>query len=269
MFGTRKTSWTGPARVIVHAGFRKTGTTTIQRFLKTNADALPTDLVVSPRTELTRPWRKAVAAHIERPQPRALEKAADGLRASVQSVTAQTLLVSDENLFGQSMVTADGRDIFDLAAEFLPMIEEALAGAQVEFVLYTRKLEPWLRSAWAQGVKRSGVAADYPDWRAALPSLEPEPGLAKVRAALKSPLHVFAMEDDLSGNAPLLGRALYRLAGLDDATLQRLKHPPRANESLPATALSLLLKLNALGLETRDRRRVARVIEESPELFAS
>ncbi len=272
MFGRRTSStadWTGPDRVIVHAGFRKTGTTTVQDFLALNAAHLPQGLAVSPRDALTQGFRKAVAAHIDAPQPRGLAREAQALRMAVQKIGEETLLISDENLFGQHMATSDGRDIFDLAAEFLPMIEQALSGAAVEFVLYTREQERWLRSAWAQGVKRSGIARSFDDWQSGLPRLDPARGIARIRAALAAPLHVFAMEDDLSGPDPLMGRALFHVAGLDDATLETFDRPGRSNESLPGSALQFLLKLNALGLDAADRRRVARLVEDNPELFAA
>lgn len=265
----RRNPWTGPKRIIVHAGLRKTGTTSIQNFLSLNAARLPEGVAVSPRDDLTKPWRKAVAADIEKPDRRAVQRAAKALGAAVQDISADVLVISDENLIGQSVVAPDGRDIFDLAATYLPMIETALHGAQIEFVIYTREQDRWLKSAWAQGVKRSGIADSFENWRSRLPRIDAQEGLARVRSALNSPLHVFAMEDDLDGPAPLIGRALFGVAGLDDATLASFEPAQRSNESLPETALGFLLKLNALELGKTDRRRVARLVEDHPELFAS
>jgi hypothetical protein len=265
----RQTPWTGPKRIIVHAGLRKTGTTSIQDFLSRNAARLPRGIAISPRDDLTKAWRRAVAADIEKPARRAVQREARALRTAVQGIKADILVISDENLSGQSVVAPDGRDIFDLAATYLPMIEEAFYGAKIEFVIYTRAQDLWLKSAWAQGVKRSGIAESYENWRAGLPQIDPKEGLARLRSALKSPLHICAMEDDLAGPAPLIGRALFALAGLDNATLAGFEPAPRANESLPEAALGFLLKLNALELGKTDRRLVARLVEDHPELFAS
>ncbi|MDJ0822691.1 MAG: hypothetical protein QNJ09_12895 [Paracoccaceae bacterium] len=262
--------WQGAQRVIIHLGFRKTGSTSIQQLLAMNAGLLPDGFVASPRADLTKPFRKIAAEHAEAPQPKALRRAGQELRDAVEGIAADTLLISDENLIGQSMVTADGRTLFDLAVEVLPVIETAFGDAPLEFVAYTRDRTGWLRSAYNQAVKRSGVVQQRDDWIAGMPDrLDWQAGLDQLRGVLKAPLSIFAMEDDLAGEAPLMGRALLMHAGLTAEDLAGLERPGRSNESLGPGALQFLLKLNALGLPSKDRRRVARLVEDNPGLFAA
>ncbi|SIS83465.1 hypothetical protein SAMN05421759_104165 [Roseivivax lentus] len=265
--------WQGPARVIVHCGFRKTGTTSIQDFLRLNADALPEGLSVSARDALTRPFRRAVQAHIHAPGRSALsrvEAEAAALCAHWAQDSGETVLISDENLFGKDIVAEDGRTIFDLAATYLPILERHFGtGPDLHFVFYTRDRDAWLSSAYNQAVKRRGVTADADRWIAAIPGeVDWTPGLAKIRAALSAPVHVFAMEDDLSGAAPLLGRALFRLAGIDDAAMDAMPRPGRSNESLKPAVLDFMRKLNGLDIPLDARRKVGRLVEASQDLFA-
>ncbi len=269
----KRTDASGPRRVILHCGFRKTGTTTIQNFLRLNADALPSGLAVSARDEITLPYRRAVLDDLRaagRSSRAKVDRAAAELCRHWAKATAETVLISDENLFGNDMITPDGRTIFDLAAEYLPILERHFAGVpDVQFVFYTRNRSAWLRSAYNQAVKRRGVTDTEDDWIAALPtSLDWETGLATIRAALSAPVHVFAMEDDLAGDAPLLGRALFKLAGIEDAALDAMARPPRANESLKPNVLDFMRHLNALDIPLDARRKVGRLVEAHQDLFA-
>ncbi|MBO6867401.1 MAG: hypothetical protein JJ877_10190 [Thalassococcus sp.] len=269
LFGKRAQPWTGPKRVILHCGFRKTGTTTIQEWMRLNAAQLPDGFVVSARDELTQPFRQAVSRHIRKPDLKSVEREAQALRVAIEGMNAETVLVSDENLFGRFMMAEDGRDIFDLAAEILPLLERAFGDAPLEFVFYTREQDRWLRSAWAQDVKRAGVSQPFDQWRSALSSISWETGLARITGALNAPVHVFRMEDDLSASDPLMGRALFGFAGLSADQIATSERPGRENESLSAAALNFLLKVNALGLAQDDRRKVARLVEENRGCFVA
>ncbi|MBN9889169.1 hypothetical protein [Salipiger abyssi] len=272
LFGSsqRVEPWTGPSRVVLHCGFRKTGTTFIQDVLRDNAAKLPEGFAASPRETLTRGWRRAVADDIRkrnRATARELQREAQLLRAAIAAMPAKTALISDENLFGTDVVAPDGATIFQLAAQYLPMLETALAGASLELVFYTRDMGKWLRSAWGQAVKRKGETADFDTWAARQPPLDWESGIATIRAAVASPVTVYAMEDDLAGEAPLMGRALFRHAGLDDATVATFDLPDASNTALPAGAMDLMRKLNGLGLAPKDRRAVSQLVEDNPEVF--
>lgn len=272
LFGSahRVQPWTGPSRVVLHCGFRKTGTTFIQDVLRENVAKLPEGFAASPRETLTRGWRRAVSDDTRkrsRATARELQREAQVLRAAIEAMPAKTVLISDENLFGTDVVAPDGATIFDLAVRYLPMLEAALAGAPLELVFYTRDMARWLRSAWGQAVKRKGETADFETWAARQPSLDWESGLAAIRAAVASPVTVCAMEDDLAGERPLMGRALFRHAGLDDATVASFALPKTSNPALPAGAMDLMRKLNGLGLSPKDRRAVSQLVEDNPEVF--
>ncbi|WP_420328149.1 hypothetical protein [Mameliella sp.] len=269
----RVSGWSGPDRLVLHCGFRKTGTTFIQDVLRENTGKLPGGFVVSPRDTLTRGWRRAVADDIRRRKrgtARAVLREAQALGAAIEAMKAQTVLISDENLFGADVVAPDGTaTIFDLAGHYLPMLEEALAGAPLDLVFYTRDMDKWLRSAWGQAVKRKGVTQDYREWAASLPPLDWDKGIATIRAAVRAPVTVFPMEADLEGENPLLGRALYRHAGLDDAEIAALDLPRASNTALPSGAMDLMRKINGLGLTPQDRRAVSQLVEENPQVFRS
>ncbi|GGG81433.1 hypothetical protein GCM10011415_33740 [Salipiger pallidus] len=269
LFGTttRATAWSGPRRVVLHCGFRKTGTTFIQDVLAANA--LPDGLAASARDDVTRPWRRAVDEDIakrSRASARAVRDQGRALRSAIEASPAETFLVSDENLFGADLIAPDGETIFDLAARYLPLLEEAFEGAPIEFVLYTRDMDKWLRSSWGQAVKRKGETRDHADWRAGLPSLDWDSGLAKIRTAIRAPLTVFSMEDDVTAGG-LMGQGLFRHIGLTSAQIAAFDTPQSSNNALPAGALELMQQINALGLAPRDRRRVADVVEANGQVF--
>lgn len=262
-------AWPGPRRIVVHAGFRKTGSTSVQDWLSMNASALPSGFLASPRDDLTRPFRKAANDFVKHGNRRRLRRACEDLRNAVAGIDAEVLLISDENLIGRSMVSDDGRTIFALASEILREMERAFGAAPLEFVFYTRDKDRWLRSAWAQGVKRAGVAVDFPAWKADLPTFEWEGEIAKIRDALRSPVRVYAMEEDLAHSPAVVGRSLFVHAGLPDHLVDTLPRPGRSNASLPRSALAFLLQVNALNLPLAQRRSISRLVEDNVDLFAS
>ncbi|KAA9005225.1 hypothetical protein [Histidinibacterium aquaticum] len=251
-------------RVVIHAGFRKAGSTSIQSMLRANAHRLA-PIEVHARDDLTEPFRKEAMTYCRTGAPRKLRKARAAAVVMARNCGGGTVVISDENLVGNRIVTERGETIYDLAALFLPMLEEAFSDAEVSFVLYTRDPDKWLRSAYRQDVANGNTAADFETWLGAIPGdLDSEAGIERLRGALKSAIRVVRMEDEAK---EALGATVLRLAGVAEEELNRFEPAGRENASLGEAATEFLRQVNALSLGDRPRAQVAELVRRNQKLF--
>lgn len=238
-------------KIIWHLGFRKTGTTSIQYLLDQIPRAAHPDLFISSRDGLTQPWREQVVRATRsgtRPDPSRLRAEMARVAERLRQVDQDRILISDENLFAFSLFGRDGRHFFDWAADILPLIETEFADFDNVFVAYTRPLEAWLKSSYAQEVKRGRTWRSLAAWRARVPaSCNWDDGIARIRAAIRSPLVLLAQSEDLDAGLPL-GARLLEMAGLPPAAIRALGPAPRLNESLSPANMRLLRLFNLFGL---------------------
>ena len=144
-------------RVIIHAGFHKTGTTSLQRFLEINAAALApyVRVILKPQMEdlascardcsnATPPKRTARAA---------FKKQFAALLKRTSLGKNQTLLISCEALVGR-MPGRDNVEAFDaaptLAEDMLTVASQHFGdGLGITFFYTTRAPDAWMHSAYA------------------------------------------------------------------------------------------------------------------------
>lgn len=258
-------------RVIFHFGLRKTGSTSVQLLIWENARLFDPSFYMSPRLGITADLRRSALRYLRSGKAKHLDDYRDHARALADFVAGraeQTFLFSDENFVGHSTIAPDGSTVFDHAALFLPILEQAFSAFQVDFVCYRRDLKKWLKSCYGQDVANGGELRSYQAWAADIPdSFDWESGLATIKSALKSPLHVISMEQE-AATARFLGEGLLRLAGVADETCASLTVPAPQHEGLSDQNLNRIrlknrvIKLvNAVGvlkLDTHHNRAVTR-----------
>jgi hypothetical protein len=188
-------------RVIVHAGFHKTGTTSLQGFLKRNAKALSPYIAIYQKQALKRArhpgrlygqfpvvWRRWLFRFAFRE-----------FLATVPD--APTIVISRENFSG-TMLGYRGarlRRCRRYAPMAIPLAREITRELQrrfgpeveIEFLYTTREGESFLKSTWGHVLRTSRLTLDYESFRAsfgALPDLEAE---AREIAEAIAPVPVF------------------------------------------------------------------------------
>lgn len=163
-----------PGRVIIHAGFHKTGTTTIQRALRVNRPLL------KPYLRAVLKWRLTDTCHAARGystwrDPFTLAKFRRRFRAALKDIgdtPRQSLVISAEELSGH----LPGRDgipdysaAIPLAQEMAAALARIMPDAEAIFLYTTRSAGPWLRSAYWQHVRASSMTLDEADYIAQFP----------------------------------------------------------------------------------------------------
>ena len=249
-------------RILVHAGFHKTGTTTVQRTLRTNRPALKSRLVIALPWKL-RPLLHAARAYSVYGDPLALAKfthRAENFVAELPPLSRRDLILCSEELSGHLPGRGgipDYRATVPLMQELTQALLRRYPEADLSVVYSTRKPERWLESAFWEQVKSSNQTlslvafckqyADAADFGSVLDQIRASIAPARVKT--------FSLEDCSTAR---LGPAepLLTLAGIPQSTLAELTLVEPANTRLPQKVLDHLLLLN-------------RTIEDSPSRTAA
>jgi hypothetical protein len=249
-----------PARILVHPGFRKAGSSSIQQLLRKNQELLAPFVRVYARDGLTEIWRR-VAMRYSRGLGDDASHGLESIRACCRELRAglQTagvpVIISDENLIGNRVFNRKRETIIDWAVRILPILEEGFPEVPVEFFFYTRNEPDWLRSAYNQEVRQQFQTRTFRQWRARVPK---DFGWARaqerITAALKSRVTFVRLEDETRNDLP--GAAILRAAGVPEDVIRRLENPGAQNVSLSPDLLRFLRLVNRMDLDLEARRKV-------------
>lgn len=262
----------GRKKVICHFGFRKAGSTTVQAMLRANSSLIQDHVglvlrTTDPSTDDLRATGVAYTKGHDRTSLLDLKAAASDLAEAIGRLPQEAVILSDENVIGNK-VMLDGRDIFAMAAEILPVLEDEWRGFDVSFVFYTRERQAWLRSCYSQAVKWHRSTEIYEAYLAANGSCRSwQQGEAALTASVRSPVHFVRMEDDLAGGG-MLGRTLLDMAGVPAEVQSKMEPAAAQNQSPTVQQLELMREINSLKLGWDTSHAVARIIERRRDLFA-
>lgn len=259
------------SKIIIHLGFPKTGTTTIQEFFSANEFCFDDNLIISAKDKLTKEVRKWALRSARWKSPRIARTfykiALKNLISKISHLKFNTLVISDENLVGfQPANLLSPKNSF--LTENIEALCKTFSGHNVEYVLYTRNSPAWLRSLYNQDFRMRRTIQNYEDWAKNHLSANSCTIAEKLKPAFRSnKLHIVSMESEVSSGLPL-GSTLLRLAGYDDEFISKLKVPMKKNESLPDSSIELLKKIHALpSLRGRTYHSLVRIFASYPELF--
>jgi len=262
--------------MILHFGVQKTGTTSLQRFLKLNADSMADHLIIRTPEEGTpmRPLgRAAIAASLGDNDD--LRKA---LRVAFEDVLdtipdgPQGVLLSHENLAGAMPGNAGETRLFPALPRLLKMLDAVAQarGFDPHYVFYTRKMDAWKSSVWAQAVRTDGYCDSREDFLKQVSELpgwgDLERRLAKVLG--KDRITRLTLEAETDPDRP--GQQLLALAGLPAERIAAL--PPlkgRAMERLNDGSTEFLRRLNGLALNPHARGKIVDLVTQSQTLFTA
>ena len=243
-----------PRRLIVHAGFHKTGTTSVQRLLDRSRDALD-PLKVVLRADMKALCEAARAFSVSRTTvDLGLIKYEAAILA--EQWRADTVLLSSEDLSGQ-MPGRHGLKRYDaapvIAAAMLEAWQEALPGIEVCFVFTSRDAAAWLASCYVQHLRatRIAITADH-YMREYSASAELPAIIARVQAAVPDAdvrnIALEGTEDKRLGPAD----ALLALAGVPADVRSTIGPIGRANPSMTRKRQAAFLALNRSHLSDKE-----------------
>ncbi len=253
-----------PRRIIIHAGFHKTGTSTIQATLRENREAMKKhvalrlrwhmkDLVAATRGYST--WR----------DPLTLIKVQDRfttLMDDLPGMPRRTLVISAEELAGH----LPGRGELDdysaapiLLYAFWEIARARYPQADILIYLSTRAPGLWLASAYWEHVKASNMTMDFDDFADRYHGAANLDGMvSEIASRVPVPVHHRALET--CADLPL-GPAdpLLDLCDLPLILRADLTAPPPANTRLGDDVLHAMLQVNRTH-DTSDARNAAKAI---------
>lgn len=217
-----------PLELLVHAGDGKTGTSAIQRMLRTHPEALAEartrylGLMLENAFEKRHAWQDParIQAFHDLPHTQAVSELKDALTATVERAREAglaRLIWSNESLINRSAST-------------IAALTQLGDGVRIRVVMYVRRHDAWARSAFIQWSLKhktyEGPLRDFSTWRAKR-GFQLMPRLSPWRAALGAGLTVrnFDAIDDAA-------RDFCEVAGLDPAQFatERLNQTPSGVE---------------------------------------
>lgn len=251
-----------PTRVVIHAGFHKTGTTSIQKTLRENRTALEPDVRII--------LRAGMVALCEAARGYSQSKSAWDL-GLVQFETAELLqriaghkglvLISSEDLAGH-MPGRRGLTSYAAAPKLMQAIAnaatEVLPDTPVSFFFTTRAAKSWLQSCYVQHLRATRITQSVDEYTASYKRSADLSGIiANVAKSLPKHEVVQAALEDCSQSrlGPL--DALLDHAGVSQGARRLIISLPPANTSPPQGKLDRLLELNRSDL-SKDALRTAK-----------
>lgn len=243
-------------RIIIHAGFHKTGTTTVQRTLRANREGLSPHCRIVLRPGMVALCEAARAFSVSRSQTDlALIQYEAAALADGWTARGKDIILSSEDLAGH-MPGRRGLTCYDATPRIMKALVQAfdVAVPDAEQVLYftTRSAAPWLRSCYVQHLRAKRITLDADEYASDMAgSANLDQIVAQVADAVPD-IQVIAQPLEAC-NTPLgpLAPLLDLLGGIDTATLT--PRPPD-NTAPPQGQIDAMLALNRSALSDADWR---------------
>ena len=235
-------------RILLHPGFHKTGTSSLQRGAMARADDLAPHLRVLLTPDIIKAARAARRYSTTR-SPDLLARFSDHFQTSITSQSRddpRALLISSEDL-GGALPGLSGVGTYDAAPDLMLAASSALRahfGAQAQITIWftTRETGPWLKSLYWQNLRAHRLVDDFETFRDQFaPAADMGRIVTNTRAAIgdQALVTATALETIAQHRAGPLGAALDLL----DIPSQTLA-PLGAHNLQPADAADALLALN-------------------------
>jgi hypothetical protein len=245
-------------RVILHTGFHKTGTTSLQDFMSRNRRILKPDCQYFGKMDFL-----AAGAHAriyaQRPFRWRLWRFRRSLRRFLATVEPSPQIVLSRETFSGGMPghkSIGGRRIQNYqrsARALLPVIASEIIrrfgpDTQITFFLTTREKEAWIKSIHGHLLRSIKLPEDYDTFRAGFTDLlSPAEEAARLAQILPYPVVTAALEDSFSlaegPAAPLLD-----LLKIPPRKRARMKPAPKSNIGPKADLRDTYLQLNRSNL---------------------
>jgi hypothetical protein len=251
-----------PRRIILHAGFHKTGTSSVQQTLRANRKLLMPVLAMRLKGQMTE-LMHATRGYSTWRDPLTLAKASRRFRAlldSLPDMPRRCLVISAEELSGHMPGRGELMDYTAapiLMRAFTREITARFPDAEQMVFFSTRSTEGWLKSAYWEHVKSSSMTLEYSEFETAYAG-----GanfgriIAQTQDAVACPVHHTTLEDcadlPLGPTDPLLD-----LCDIPTKIRDQMAAQPMANKRHSDAVLLALLDANR-AYDDRDERKAAK-----------
>lgn len=252
---------TNRTRVIIHPGFHKTGTTSLQALLRDNRD------LIHPHVLFALKWRFIDLTHAAKGfstwrDDLTLLKFAmrfAGLLNKLPPRPSRIVLISCEELSGHlpgNQGLADYSAAPLLAREMVTCLEERFGEyLDLTFLYTTRAAEPWLQSAYRHHVARTRLRLDYADYLEQFgASADFAPVLEEIGKTLTNHRLIVSKLDEHVRSPFGPAQTLVDLLDFPDEILNRLKPVLPRNTGVSEQQLQELLAINRSDLPADDYR---------------
>lgn len=248
-----------PARVIVHAGYHKTGTSSLQDFFADNRAALAPYLTYYGKADF---FEAGAAARIyaQKPFPWRLAAFSRRLRIFLASIAdADRIVLSRETFSGgmpghRKWSGAPLRSYFPPSRRLAPVIVDELrrrfgADCEITFFYTTRERAAWMASVHGHLLRSIRLTEDLAAFRARFRDIaSPEEEALRMRAFLAPIPVVSAALEDHGARPEGPAAALLDLLDLPADLRQTLAPARRSNRGEGRDLRAAFLKLNRAGL---------------------
>ena len=247
-----------PRRILIHPGFHKTGTSSIQHFLWVNRERLSPRVAVLQLRHL-KPVAQLCMSYSRNRNPLLLADLVGELTQALEEhgpapgdEDDRDLIVSCEALSGHCPGWP-GVDDYGAAPFTISVIAgyfaEVFPGAEVLVVYTTREPEDWVHSAWRHHLQGQRLLIDFDTWA---PRYKAASGLMTVVievAEALAPLRVFTLPlEEAKAHPQGPGGALLELIDLPDDLRRRLEPVGLGNPGPKAALAAEFLALNRSAL---------------------
>lgn len=239
-------------RVVLHAGFHKTGTTSLQSALIAHAPRLLPGICVQTRANSPTLADASEAARVysllrDAESKRLLREAVRVWLRGIELLPGQDLLVSSEDFAGHMpgrQHVTDYHAAVTIAVVLARTLARVFPGGDVQFLYTVRDPDPWLASLhWQLAINPQMLldATSYADRFAN--AVQVSPLLDDIRRATGMPVHAVALE---TLQTRRLGpvEAMYDLAQIDDTLRASLPPVPARNQRTDPTLADVFVALN-------------------------
>ncbi len=242
-------------RVIVHAGFHKTGTSSLQDYLRDHRELLSDRVAVYLKNDFLRAGNLGRIYGLK-PYPWRRRQFRDTFREFLDGITDDPVIfLSWEGFSGvmpghrrflTGQISNYSRAAIPLARTIGAELKRRFGPeTQVEFLYTLRDPEDWLRSVYGHLVRSIRITDDFSGFR---DSFDPVPDLAReaaliARALAPIPVHVVRLED-VGATPQGPATALLDLIGMPQGDRAALPLAIRANKGLSPDAEAEFLRLN-------------------------
>ena len=242
-------------RVIIHAGYHKTGTTTLQDFLFKNKDLLAPYLRYYGKNDFRLAGAHA-RIYAQKPFPWRLYKFRKSLRRFLADLPAGgTIVLSRETFsggmpghrrFSGALMTSYHRPARRLAGVIISELQRKFGqDVEITFFYTTREREAWIRSVHGHLLRSIRLTDDFEAFRARFPALAgPEEEAQRMAAALAPVPVVTAALEDYSHHPHGPAAALLDLVGMPKMARPALKQAQRSNRGQDSGLRDAFLALN-------------------------
>lgn len=257
-------------RIVIHTGFHKTGTSSVQAVLRENRKRLrPVTLVQLPLK--VRPLINAARGFSTWRDPFSLLtfRARFGVfLKELPDLDGRGLLVSAESLAGHMPGRANICDYsaaIELAQETVDAVTRAYLSIDVHLVYTVRDRQSWLRSAYWEHVKATSITVDFDAFCESLTDGGAfDPVLDRIKEAV-APHNVHEIRlEDWTENRLGPAEPVLKIAGVSDDMLADLIPKPRANTGKGHDVLIEMLTINRTISDPTQCREMKAAILKRP-----